>query len=261
MKTFILFGVGVLAGTLFLPAQVLASPGGFTGRLTAYQTYAADGVSELHLDPVLHGGPKKWSFGAYAEFQRRRVELDNLGSRSADWDAETMMMFIGYDVLPQITLLAGVGSSDLDIGSVNYGSDASGLLAARMRLLDYLVFDPLQRANLYYCRIDTVIHYQASNADRGLRELSWSEVRGALTASFVTRPHRLGYFDSAGIYFGPAFSRLRGSDTNPRERWEGKDDFGIVAGAFMNPGRHTMLKMELARFERNSFNFAAGFHF
>ncbi len=258
MKTFILIGVGALIGTLFLPAQVMASPGGFTGRLTSYRTYAADGISQIHLDAVPHGGPRKWSFGGYAELQRRRLEDDRLIPRRADWDAETLMMFVGYDLLPQITLLGGVGSSDAEIDQVSYGSEAAWLLGARMRLLDFLVFDPMRKASLYWCRIDSSFHYQASDADAGGRDLDWSEMRAALTASFVTRPDRMSYMDSAGIYFGPAFSRLEVSEPIA---WEGKDDFGFVAGVFLNPGRHTMFKVELSRFERNSFNFAAGFHF
>lgn len=261
MKTFTVLGVGALLGCLILPARVMASPGGFTGRLTPYRTYATDGVSELHLDPIEHGGPRKWSFGVYAEAARRRLENELIASQRRDWDAESLMMFVGYDALSFLTLLGGAGRSEAEIGEVSYGSDAGWLLGARMRILDFLVFDPMQGADLYWCRIDAAFHFQASDTESRGRELDWHETRGTLTASFVTRPSQLGSLDTVGIYFGPAFSRLKARETNPRERWEGSDEFGLVAGVFMNPGRHTMLKLEVSRFERNSFNFAAGFHF
>lgn len=261
MKTFIVLGVGALLGSLFLPARVMASPGGFTGRLTPYRTYATDGVSEVHLDPVAHGGPRKWSFGVYAEAARRRLENERIPSRRTDWDAESLLMFVGYDALPYLTLLGGMGSSEAEVGGVSYGSDVGWLLGARVRMLDFLAFDPMKGSDLYWCRIDSALHYQTSESDNRGRELDWREVRGTLTASFVSRPSQLGYLDAVGVYFGPAYSRLKARETNQRERWEGRDAFGMVAGVFMNPGRHTMMKFEVSRFERNSFNFAAGFHF
>lgn len=261
MKTSLLLFVGALAGTLLLPTQGLASPGGFSGRLTPYRSYAADGISEFHLDSVPYGGPRKWSFGGYADLQRRRVELDGPGSTEVDFDAESFMLTLGYDVVPPVTLLAGIGSSDPDLGATDYGSGAVALFGARVRLLDYFVFDPMKLSDVYWLRLDAVMHYQRSETDRGNRDLEWDEWRAALTANFVSRPMQLRYFDSVGLYFGPVASYLTLRETNPRNRWEGKDNIGMVAGIFVNPSRHTMLKVELNRFERNSFNLSAGFHF
>ncbi len=261
MKTPVLLFVGALAGTMLLPTQGLASPGGFSGRLTPYRSYAADGISEFHLDSVPYGGPRKWSFGGYADLQRRRVDLEGSGRQEADFDAETVMLTIGYDILPPVTLLAGIGSSDPEVGDTDYSSGATALFAARVRLLDYFVFDPMKLSDVYWLRIDSVVHYQRSETDRGNRDLEWDEWRAALTANFVSRPMQLRYFDSVGLYFGPAFSYLKLRETNPRIRREGKDNVGLVAGIFVNPSQHTMLKVELNRFERNSFNISAGFHF
>ncbi len=258
MKTSLLLFVGALAGTFFLPAQGSASPGGFSGRVTPYRSYVADGISETHLDPVPYGGPRKWSFGGYADLQRRRVDR---ATQEVDFDADTMMLTIGYDVLSPITLLAGIGSSDPEIGMTDYSSGAAALFGARVRLLDYFVVDPLKISDVYWLRIDSVVHYQRSETDRGNRDLTWDEWRAALTANFVSRPMQLRYFDSVGLYFGPMFSHLTLRETNPRNRWEGKDNVGFVAGLFVNPSSHTMLKIELNRFERNSFNLSAVFHF
>ncbi len=262
MKTRLFLLVGALAGTMLMPVRVAASPGGFSGRLTPYTAYAADGVGSFHLEPVPYGGPRKWSFGVYAELQRRQIEWEH--GLDENWKAETLVFTVGYDVLPQITLLAGGGTSEPEIGLNSYNSAAKWLLASRIRLLNFYSFDPMKSDELYWLRIDSVIQYGQSESDRSNQELEWSELRSAITASFVARPEHLGSVDTVGIYFGPVFSHLRGYRTQipgARARLEGKDDLGIVAGLFVNPSQRTMLKVEMNRFERDSYNFSAGFHF
>ncbi len=258
MKTSYLFVVGALTGSLFLTARASASPGGFSGRVTPYEAYATDGLSRIHLDPVAQGGPRKWSFGAYAELQRRHVETRR-GITSMDWDADMLMGSLGYDVLSNLTLLGAVGRNSLALNDQGYGSDAVWLLGARMRLLDFFVFDPMSLGDLYWCRLDSVVHYSESDGAYAGSDFEWSEWRAALTVSFMTRPMQLGYLDSLGFYIGPAYSKLK-ADTW-QGRLDGKDDVGLVAGVFANPSRHTLLKLELSRFERNSMNISAGFHF
>ncbi len=263
MKTpYMLLIVGALTVPFGLPARVSASPGGFSGHLSPYQTYAADGVTGTYRDQLLVGGPRRWSFGAYAELQRRQIE-PRQGGPSTAWDTDNLMLSAGYDILPWLTLLGAGGRSDLSLDDSGYGADPVWLLGARIRLLDFFVFDPFKITDLHWCRLDAVVHYWGSKVERVGSDIEWDELRTALTLGFVSRPKRLGYLDSAGIFVGPVYSRLtlRESLGFGGRRMHGRDDLGMVAGVFVNPTRNTVLKAELYRFERNSLNLAAGFHF
>jgi opacity protein-like surface antigen len=251
MKTYTFLSTVV---TVFaLATSALAVDGGSSAR----QGSLFNGESGPRLDTVYEGGPHRFSIGAYSLNQKRSITDD--GDFAADWSVRHLMTYVGFDVQPWLTIQGGIGQSDLSVEGDSRDSDLEWMGGAQVRLLDYMLLEPIIGDDTYWFGLDSKFQYTSSKSE-GLRDdLTWGEMFASLTLSLTSRPERYGFMDRISLFFGPAVSLIRGKegDTDITE----DQSFGFVGGLQFVPTDNLTFKFEIQQFGDMTIGGGVGLHF
>jgi hypothetical protein len=252
MKTNIFLSTAV---TVFaLAASALAVDGGSSAR----QGSLFDGESGKRLEALYEGGPRLFSLGVYFQNQERGVSRDD-SDFVTDWTVRHLMTYVGLDLRPWLTVQGGIGQSSLDVNGSERDSDMEWMGGAQIRLLDYMLIEPIIGDDTYWFGLDSNFQYTGSRSDAPEGDITWAEMFGSLTMSLTSRPERYGFMDRISLYFGPAFSMIRGRDDN--DDFSEDKSLGFVGGLQFMPSDNLTFKLELQHFDETSFGGGVGFHF
>lgn len=251
MKTYTFLSTVV---TVFaLATSALAVDGGSSAR----QGSLFNGESGPRLDTVYEGGPHLFSIGAYSLSQKRSVTDD--GDFDADWSVRHLMTYVGFDVRPWLTIQGGIGQSDLSVEGDSRDADLEWMGGAQVRLLDYMLLEPIIGDDTYWFGLDSKFQYTSSKSEGFRDDITWGEMFASLTLSLTSRPERYGFMDRISLFFGPAVSLIRGKegDTDITE----DKSFGFVGGLQFMPSDNITLKFEVQQFDDMTIGGGVGLHF
>lgn len=252
MKTYL------LALSCISAILVAASASAMSGS-SLQQGSLFNGDSDKAHDSLFDGGPRFLSIGVYMGSQQRGMVEDR---RSYEWEIQHSIAYLGLDLTPWLTILGGVGQSDLNISEMERDSGFEWLGAIQWRVLDYLALDPLFNDSAYHVSLDTEFRGIGSNSDGMDGELSWLELFGAVTMNFTVNTERGGLLDSISVFAGPAFSTITATRDNDLDVDLNEDEsLGLVAGIQANPSENVTLRLEFQKFDANTFGGSCTFHF
>jgi hypothetical protein len=224
---------------------------------SARQGSLFNGDSGKRLEAVHQGGPRLLSVGVSSLLQKREMDYDNLPGLQK-WDARHLMVSVGFDVFPWLTAEGGIGQSSLNENSVDQGSDVEWMGGGQIRLLDYMLTEPPIGNDAYWFGLDLGARYSAAQAG----DLKWGEMFGSVTMSFTVRPERYGFMDRISLYFGPAYSDIRGKDSGLFGGDISADQStGFIGGVVLVPSDNFTIKLEAQSFGEMSMGASFGFHF
>ena len=227
------------------------------------QDYAIYGSSPARPpNPEYTGGPKLWTFGVEVDHQRRDVVYEDVDETHKNWTVLHLLMFLDYDLLPWLSLHGQWGAADLDEGDdIDYDYHVEWGAGLRGRFLDY----KLPTRDPYWFRVEGSADYKDMQADADEITVEWHEFEVALTAGLVTKPN-LDYesdIHSVGLYVGPAYSRIEGTDEHGAIKTDFEEDqnIGIVGGLTVDFSDYMFMKIEGQFFDQSSVNGCVGIHF
>ncbi len=161
-----------------------------------------------------------------AQFHSIRRDLIFENEHVETLEAYTYGGFVGYDILPWMTLYGTLGACQAKVGEYpERGSDkftwSAGL---NMNLWQMQINDPSFMAGCCSIRATAGYgQYESGNSDR--QAVSWGEWSGALTLNYELYAREAGDLDrvpySLLLSAGPAVSKISGDVETPA----GKDDF------------------------------------
>jgi hypothetical protein len=201
-----------------------------------------------------HDRPQ-WSVGVYQGVQKRDLSS---GFGSGIFEMRRMQVRAGYNVMPWLTLFAGVGQAEmLPSGAPSHlDSDSEYHYGFHVRLIEHEFEDVKMREN--YLRIDLSYTVRESDGD----DFSWEEDIAAATFSFINEIERDQIYvpHSIGLYVGPLWSTVDAT-VGSRLAFSEVDDLGLVGGLdiYFNP--HFSFQWELQMFEENSTQIGLRFRF
>ena len=218
-----------------------------------------NGDSTAAYDTMHDGGPRALSVGAYVATQKRGMQN---GNRVDDWEINHMIGYLGLDLTPWLTILGGVGQSELSIQNDNRDSDFEWLGAVQMRMLDYMVLDPLLDQNACWFAIDAEVRGIGSSSEGVNSDVTWLELFGSLTMSLTVHPERGGFMDRISIFAGPAYSAITATEDGGFNADLNEDKAtGFVGGIQFNPSENVALRLEYQDFDSGSVGGSLTFHF
>ena len=215
-----------------------------------------NGDSTAAYDTMHDGGPRALSVGAYIASQKRGMQD---GNRVSDWEISHMICYLGLDLTSWLTILGGVGQSELSINNDNRDSDFEWLGGLQMRVLDYMVLDSEDPWRL---AVDADFRGIGSSSEGMNDDVTWLELFGSLTMSMTVHTERGGFLDSISIFAGPAYSAITATngDGFGADLTEDKAT-GFVGGIQFNPNANTTLRIEYQHFDDSSVGGSFTFHF
>lgn len=234
-------------------ASALAIEGGNSAR----QGALFNGESGDRVEALYAGGPHIFSVGAYGQYQERSVQDDN--DLTQKLSIRHLMTYLGCDVLPWLTLQAGIGQSDLSGLGDDRDEDIEWMGGAQLRLMDYMLIEPPIGEDTYWFGLDSNLRYTGSESDGFQGDVKWGEFFGSVTLSLTTRPERYGFVDRISIFFGPAVSFIRG--TVDDEDISEDQSIGFVGGLQIVPSDNLTFRVEAEQFDDTSFGGSVAFHF
>ena len=253
-------------GVLFLamlacPAMAI-EPGDHEDPKNA-QDYALYGSSPGRPDnPAYKGGPKLWTFGLAFDHQRRDIVYEDAEETQKNWTVLNLLMFLDYDLLPWLSLHGQWGAADLDESDeIDYDYHVEWGVGVRGRFLDY----KLPTQDPYWFRVEGTADYKDMQADADEITVEWHEFVVAMTAGLTTKP-KLEYesdIHSVGLYAGPAYSRIEGTDEHGSTKTDFEEDqaLGFVTGMAIDFSDYMFMKVEGQFFDRSSINGSVGIRF
>lgn len=252
MKTYLLALSCVSAIFVATSASAMSGTSPQQGSLFA-------GDSDKAHASLFDGGPRFLSVGVYIGSQQRGMLEDGM---TYDWEIRHSIAYLGFDLTPWLTILAGAGQSDLSIAEMERDSGFEWLGAIQWRVLDYLALDPILTDNAYRVSVDTEFRGIGSNSEGMDGELSWLELFGAVTMNFTVNTERGDLLDSISVFAGPAFSTITATRDNGLDVDLNEDEsLGLVAGIQANPSENVTLRLEFQKFDANTFGGSCTFHF
>lgn len=240
-----------------MAASALAVEPGASAR----QGALFNGDSGDRVDAVYEGGPRALSVSIVSLYQKRDVKYGD-SSFATEWRIRHLYSAVGYDVLPWLTVEAGIGQSDLSSNGDTRDSDLEWMGGAEFRLMDYMLIEPPVGDDTYWFGIDGHVQYTGSQSEGLQGDLDWAEWFGSLTASLTTRPERYGFMDRISLFFGPAYSVIRGKQSGGFGGDIEEDQaIGYVGGLVFVPSDNFTIKLGAQQFDAMSFGGSVGFHF
>jgi hypothetical protein len=224
---------------------------------SARQGSLFNGDSGKRLEAVHQGGPRLLSLGVSSLSQKRDIDNDNIGG-TQNWQVRHLLCYVGFDVFPWLTVEGGAGQSTVTQNGISGDSDFEWMSGGQIRLLDYMLTEPPAGNDAYWFGVDLNGQYSMSQSS----DIKWAEVFGSMTMSLTTRPERYGFMDRIGLYFGPAYSAIRGKDHGllGGDITE-KQSTGFVGGLVLVPSDNFTIKLEVQSFGSMSMGGSVGFHF
>ncbi len=218
-----------------------------------------NGDSDMAHESLFDGGPRLLSVGVYMGNQQRGMLEDGM---TYDWEIRHAIAYVGIDLTPWLTIVGGAGQSDLSIQEMERDSGFEWLGAIQWRILNYLALDPLLTEGACRVAVDSEFRGIGSNSDGMDGEISWLELFGSLTMNFSVNTERGELLDSISVFAGPAFSTITATRDNGLEADLNEDEsLGFIAGIQANPSENVTLRLELQKFDSNTFGGSCTFHF
>ncbi len=211
--------LALLVGTLLVASPAVAVPrtGGSQGR--QYFVVAEDLSS--------------WHAGAYIRSQRRDFNVNGLVT---EFEINRGIAYVGYDLLPQVTVYALTGIS----GSKpkHFGNNESAVEAgvgAWFNLLDHDTFDFLLTVKRF--RLNALLQYSMFSND----EFTMGEMAGNVTFGLtnLVEGSKFMWPDALTLYAGPCFNWVHSDDLDQ----SGGDVFGMTVGLDMHVNKRTTLSV------------------
>lgn len=253
MKTYSLVLSWMLASLVSISASAMSG-------YSLEQSSLFNGDSTAPYDTVHDGGPRILSLGAYIANQERGMQDD--GNRIYNWEISHKIAYLGLDLTPWLTILGGVGESDLSIDGDNRDSGFEWMGGIQLRLMDYMVMDPVFDDNAYWIGVDTDFRGIGSTSEGMNGDLSWLELFGSLTLSVIVHPERGGFIDRISVFAGPAYSAITAtSDTGYNVDMTEDKATGFVGGIQFNPSENVALRFEYQKFDAGTIGANLSFHF
>ena len=250
----------IFASTVILACTLCASVMAMSGGTTAEQGALWHGDTTKPQEYAYDGGPHMFSLGVSILQQKREVDLGGFGAGKVDWKTSDSLGYVGFDVFPWWTLLAGVGESKLHFMGASYGGDAEWMAGTQVRLLDYFILDPIIGEEPYWLSVQAGLQFLKSSTSTDFSgDVDWHEWNGSLTFHLTSRPERYGFLHQIGIYVGPAFSTINGKQSG--QDFNDSKSFGFIGGLTLNPSDNVAINLEVQDFEDTSFGASIGFHF
>jgi hypothetical protein len=246
--------LSTLVTVFALATSALAVDGGSSAR----QGSLFNGESGPRLNAVYDGGPRLFSLGAYSQYQKRGMTDDS--DFVTDWSIRHLMMYAGFDLRPWLTIQGGIGQSDLSIADDEArDADMEWMGGAQVRLLDYMLLEPVIGDDTYWLGVDSQFRYTSSKSEGFGGDITWGEMFGSLTMSLTSRPERSGFMDRISLYFGPAVSMIRGKDGNTDVSED--QSLGFIGGLHFVPSDNFTLTLEFQQFGAMTVGGGVGLHF
>ena len=255
MKTHSSFATVIAVFAMALPA--LAVDSGASAR----QGSLFNGDSGDRVEAVYEGGPRPLSISISSQYQKRGVVYGD-SDFTTEWSVRHLYSSIGYDIRPWLTVEGGIGQSDLSSDGDTRDSDLEWMGGLQFRLMDYMLVEPPIGDDTYWFGLDGHVQYTGSQSEGGQGDIDWAEWFGSLTASLTTRPERYGFMDRITLYFGPAYSMIRGKESGGFGRDIEEDQaIGFIGGLVFVPSDNISIKLEAQQFDETSIGASIGFHF
>jgi hypothetical protein len=231
---------------------------------TAYQGYMFNGRSGPKPEPAYEGGPRRFSFGV--EYNQQRRDMNYSGGafdHTERWRATFIHGFAGFDVFRWLTVQALAGSSDLTLDGVpGFDPGISWGGGVKLRLLDYMLLDPIVSDDLYWLNIEGGVQYTLNSAKDGA-DVKWGDLFSTLTVQIQARPEKFGFVDRVGLFGGVAFSKIFGRSDGPvfDEDVEEDQSLGFTGGVTLNPSDNLALRADVLFLDTLSYGGSLTFHF
>jgi hypothetical protein len=215
-----------------------------------------NGDSTSAYDTMHDGGPRALSIGAYVATQKRGMQN---GTRVEDWEINHAIGYLGLDITPWLTIIGGVGQSELSIQNDDRDADLEWLGGLQMRMLDYMVMDS---SDNWWLAIDADFRGIGSTSEGTKGDMTWLELFGSLTMSMTVHTERGGFMDRISIFAGPAYSAITATEDNGFDTDLNEDQAtGFVGGIQFNPNANVALRLEYQSFDDSSVGGSLSFHF
>ena len=190
---------------------------------------------------------ERWGCGVTFSQRERDVKIKNL-----DLDVllktERLTGYIGFDVLPWMTVYGGGGSSETEFGEWGKGDSGTEYAAGiQLRLLDKdMLNSTLLEDKL---RVSATVQYGASDTEWFGETLEWTELYANLLVSIVNDVEASKYFNpfSIGLFGGPVLSDLQGDDIDEDSM------VGFVGGIEIHYSRSVTITGGIEHFDESGY--------
>jgi opacity protein-like surface antigen len=244
-----------IAGCLVL---AIASSGAASGASSAYEGSLLTWDSGKAFEPVYNGSLKFLSLNAYVASQTRDMDYGSGATR--EWDQTRAGAYLGFDLTRWLTLHVGGGGNSVKVDSGTSDSGGEWLVGGQLRLLDYWILEPLVGDEPYWLSVDVNGRYAAAKVGADFGDVTWNEMSGSLLFTLYTRPERWGFIDRIGLFAGPAYSVIDGSDDSDHDI-SADQAMGFIGGLTFNPNYNVTLKVQAQSFGKAGIAASLGFHF
>lgn len=232
--------------------------------LHASLSLAASFPTSISRAPLNHSAvSEKVSVGVTYEEIERGIDLDD--GPDAVLKADSASLYVGYDVLPWLTLFGSLGASEVDT-EAGVNADArvkfSGGLSAYVWEAD--IVEPGYMSGRLTLKPTVEISRYSSDSDVG--EISWIDATAALPFGYEKfdsyPPSTLGISASLAFYIGPAVSYVAGTVDSPLGDvdFDGDELFGMIGGLDIYLSRGVSLGVEFSVFDETSIGASLRFH-
>jgi hypothetical protein len=190
-----------------------------------------------------------WSYGLTAKVGSREVNADG---NAEDMDVMLMMGFVGYDILPWVTIYGAAGSGILAAGDDNdkTGSFAMGV-GARANLLDQEIMDPTLFEDRI--RVNAGAEYVYSQVEINDSDDDFYEFEVSVMISIVNDVigHKRYLPYAISLYLGPVYSNIEGGADE-------REEFGFAGGLEVFYTKRVSFEMGMEQFGQDSSLFLFG---
>jgi len=231
--------------------------------LQASFVFAASFPTSISRTPLnIDNVSDRVTVGVTFEDIKRDVEFDDF---DAVLDAEALSLYVGYDILPWVTIFGTVGGSEID-GEPGIDTDSKLKVSAGVSayVWEADILAPIFMAGRLTLKPTAEISRYESDTDVG--DTEWIEVMAALPFGyerFDRYPESpKGIATSLALYAGPAISYIDGSvDTIlGDEDFEHDELLGLIAGVDIFLSAGVSLGAEFSVFDETSVSASLRFH-
>ncbi len=231
--------------------------------LQASLSSAASFPASISREPLnLRNPSDRITVGVSYEDIERGIEFDDVDHILR---ADALSLYLGYDVLPWVTVFGSIGGVELD--SVD-GTDSDSKLKVSAGISAYIweadILAPIYMAGRLSLKpMAEISHYESDTIDG---DVEWIDVMAALPFGyerFDRHPESpKGIATSLALYVGPAISYVDGTvDTSSGDDdFEHDELFGVIAGVDVFLSAGVSLGAEFSIFDETSAAASLRFH-
>jgi opacity protein-like surface antigen len=229
-KTFTFLSAAALLAISFTAAQAFP-----TGK----SNESGDYLNGTGLSHLLSGG-------IYGGSLERDVEYGD-ASTVLPLESSKAVIYLGLNLRPWLTLFAGVGGADHDLGMAE--SDTTHVIEAGLliNVIDHDILD----SSLFEdrLRINMGATWAATEAEWYGEDVKWQEINAFATISIVndTTGNKLFNPNSIAIYAGPVYSHIVSDDL------EADQELGFMAGIEVFVSESITLDLGVRQFDSTGF--------